>query len=57
VQINGKVRDKIEADAELSKEEYEKTALESSRIQEMLKDKQIVKVITVPAKLVNIVVK
>ena len=57
VQINGKVRDKIEADAELSKEEYEKTALESSRIKEMLEGKQIVKVITVPAKLVNIVVK
>lgn len=57
VQINGKVKDKIEVDAELSKEELEKTALQSDKIKELTNGKQIVKIIVVPAKLVNIVVK
>ncbi len=57
VQINGKVKDKIEVDAESSKETLEKTALESEKIQELTKGKQIIKVIVVPAKLVNIVIK
>ncbi len=57
VQINGKVKDKIEVDAELSKENLEKTALASEKIKELTTGKQVVKVITVPGKLVNIVVK
>ncbi|MGM9994699.1 MAG: leucine--tRNA ligase [Candidatus Avigastranaerophilus sp.] len=57
VQINGKVKDKIEVDAELSKEDLEKTALASEKIKELTAGKQVVKVITVPGKLVNIVVK
>lgn len=57
VQINGKVKDKIEADAETSKEDLEKIALESSKIQELIQGKEIVKIIVVPAKLVNIVIK
>ncbi len=57
VQINGKVKDRIEVDSESTKEELEKTALNSDKIKEMTKGKQIVKVIVVPAKLVNIVVK
>ena len=57
VQINGKLKDKIEADAEISKEEIEKLALSSQKVQELIKDKQIVKTIVVPGKLVNIVVK
>ena len=57
VQINGKVKDKIEVDAELSKEDLEKTALASEKIKELTTGKQVVKVITVPGKLVNIVVK
>ena len=57
VQINGKVKDKIEVDSESSKEELEKTALASKKIQELTNGKQIVKVIVVPSKLVNIVVK
>ena len=56
-QINGKVKDRIEVDAELSKEELEKAALNSQRIKELTQGKQIVKVIVVPGKLVNIVVK
>lgn len=57
VQINGKVKDRIEVDAETPKEELEKTALNSSKIKELTMGRQIVKVIVVPAKLVNIVVK
>ena len=57
VQINGKVKEKIEVDAESSKEELEMTALNSNRIKELTIGKEIVKVIVVPSKLVNIVVK
>ena len=57
VQINGKVRDKIEVDESLEQEELKKIALESSKIKEMTDGKEIVKVIVVPKKLVNIVVK
>ena len=57
VQINGKVKDKIEVDAEISKEEMEKQALSSEKVKELTAGKTIVKVIVVPSKLVNIVIK
>ncbi len=57
VQINGKVKDKIEVDSETTKEELEKIALNSEKIKELTSGKTVVKVIVVPAKLVNIVVK
>lgn len=57
VQINGKIKDKFEADAEISKEDLEKQALSSEKIKNLTADKQVVKVIVVPGKLVNIVVK
>lgn len=57
VQVNGKVRDKITVDESMSKEEMEQTALASERIKEYTNGKTIVKVIVVPKKLVNIVVK
>lgn len=56
-QINGKVKDKIEADAETSKENLEKIALSSPKIQDLIQGKEIVKIIVVPGKLVNIVIK
>ena len=56
IQINGKIKDKIEVDAELSKEELEKIALNSEKIKELTAGKKIVKIIVVPRKLVNIVV-
>lgn len=56
-QINGKLKDKIEADAETSKEDLEKIALASPKIQELIQGKDIVKIIVVPGKLVNIVIK
>lgn len=57
VQINGKVRDKIEVDEALDQEELKKVALESQKVKDATADKQVVKVIVVPKKLVNIVVK
>ena len=57
VQINGKVKDKIEVDSESSKEELEKAALQSEKIKENIASKQIIKTIVVPGRLVNIVVK
>lgn len=57
LQINGKVRDKIVVAAALGREELETAALEQPRVQALLEGRQIVKVICVPKKLVNIVVK
>ncbi len=57
VQVNGKIRDKLMISADLSKEETEKAALESDNVKALTEGKTIVKIITVPGKLVNIVVK
>lgn len=57
LQINGKVRDKLSVPAGLDKAALEKTALESDTIQSLCAGKTIVKVIAVPGRLVNIVVK
>ncbi len=56
-QVNGKIRSKANVAADISKDDMEKTALADARIKEFTKDKKIVKVIVVPGKLVNIVVK
>ncbi len=56
-QINGKVKDKIEISTSLSREEMEKAALANEKIQALISGKTVVKVICVPGKLVNIVVK
>lgn len=56
-QINGKVKDKIVIAANLSRDEMEKAALENKKIKELIDGKNVVKVICVPGKLVNIVVK
>ncbi|MUV07642.1 leucine--tRNA ligase [Planococcaceae bacterium Storch 2/2-2] len=55
VQLNGKVRAKMDVANDITKEELEKVALENDRIQEMLEGKMIRKVIAVPGRLVNIV--
>ena len=57
VQINGKVKDKLQIPAGFSKVEMEKFAFEQERIQTLLEGKEVLKVIGVPKKLVNIVVK
>ena len=55
VQVNGKVRDRLEIPAGTSKEETEQSALAAPKIQSYLEGKQIEKVIVVPERLVNIV--
>ena len=57
VQVNGKVKDKLEADEGASNDELQELALSSERVKELTNGKEIVKVIVVPKKLVNIVVK
>ena len=57
VQVNGKVRGKIIASTDTSKEEMEKLAFEIDNVKVFVEGKEVVKVITVPKKLVNIVVK
>ena len=57
VQVNGKVKDKLEADEGLNDEELKNMALSSDKVKELTTGKNIVKVIVVPKKLVNIVVK
>ncbi len=57
VQINGKVRDKFEAGVDEDKEALIERAKNCERIIPYLDGKEIVKIIVVPKKLVNIVVK
>lgn len=57
VQINGKIRDKMTVSADLGREQMEEIAKTSDKVKSLIGDKQIVKVIAVPKKLINIVVK
>jgi len=57
VQVNGKVRDRMIVSADISKEDLEKLVLAQPAISEWIEGKTIVKVITVPGKLVNVVVR
>ncbi len=57
VQVNGKVRAKLDVAAESSEEEVTKAALENDRIVQFVDVKKPHKVIYVPGRLVNIVVK
>jgi leucyl-tRNA synthetase len=57
VQVNGKLRDRIPAEASSSREDLEALARASEKIQANLEGKEVVKVIVVPGKLVNFVVK
>ncbi len=57
IQINGKVRATIEVLKDISKEELEKVALESEIIKKWTDGKEIVKIIVVPGRIVNIVIK
>lgn len=57
VQINGKVREKIMISSSVSKEDMEKAAISSEKIQQLIKGKEVKKIIAVPKKLINIVVK
>ena len=57
VQINGKIRDKMMISADLDPKGMEEVALSNDKIKALVDGKQVVKVIAVPKKLINIVVK
>lgn len=55
LQVNGKVRDSIEADAGISEAEAKELAMQSEKIKKYIINKEIKKVIFVKGKLINIV--
>lgn len=57
VQVNGKVRGKTLVSANASKEEMESLAKEIDNVKKSIEGKEIVKIITIPKKMVNIVIK
>ena len=57
IQVNGKVRGKLEIPKNATKEEMEQFAFENENVQQAIEGKDIKKVIAVPQKLVNIVAK
>ena len=57
IQIDGKVRDRLEVAADTNPETLEKTALHQPKIIQALADKQVVKVRVIGSRLVNIVTK
>ena len=57
VQVNGKVKDKISVSADASQDMMKKQALETDKIKALLDGKEVVKVIAIPKKLINIVIK
>jgi leucyl-tRNA synthetase len=56
IQVNGKVRDRLEVPADISEEAATERALAADKVQSWLEQGEVRKVITRPPKLVNIVV-
>ncbi|MGL4183501.1 MAG: hypothetical protein ACRCRP_00005, partial [Metamycoplasmataceae bacterium] len=57
VQVNGKLRGTLEVERTVSKDELEKKALEIENVKKFIEGQTVVKIIVVPGKIVNIVVK
>lgn len=57
IQINGKIRDKMMIDPNMSREAMQELAMSNDKIKALIGDKSVVKCIAVPKKLINIVVK
>jgi len=55
VQVNGKVRGRITVPREAGEEAVRGRALEEPRVAEMIKGKEVVKVVVVPGRLVSVV--
>jgi len=55
IQVNGKVRDKIEVEADISEEKAKELAISREKIKKWIRGKEIKKVVFVPGKLINIV--
>ncbi len=57
VQVNGKVRDRIDVPADIGRDDMQRRALAAERVRGHVEGKTVAKVIVVPPKLVNIVVR
>jgi leucyl-tRNA synthetase len=57
VQVNGKVRGKVQVPADAARDAIEAAALADANVQRFTGGKAVAKVIVVPNKLVNVVVK
>ena len=57
IKINGKLKEKLNVANNLSREDLENIALSNDKVQALIADKNVVKVVAVPGKLVNIVIK
>ncbi|MGI6727818.1 MAG: leucine--tRNA ligase [Anaerovoracaceae bacterium] len=57
IQINGKVKEKIQVENNLSKNEFLESALKNDKVKALIEGKNIIKMIPVPGKLINIVIK
>ncbi len=57
VSVNGKVRGRVVVPSDMGQEELGKAALEAESVKKFIDGKEIIKIIAVPKKLVNIVVK
>jgi leucyl-tRNA synthetase len=55
VQVDGKLRDRIEVDADASDKEVREAALESSKVREHLAGRELAKAVVVPGRLINLV--
>ncbi|MFP5331415.1 MAG: leucine--tRNA ligase [Acidimicrobiia bacterium] len=56
IQVNGKVRDRLEVEANIDAAEAERRALASPRVQEWIDGQQVRKVVSRPPNIVNVVV-
>ncbi len=56
VQVNGRVRDKIEVETGISEEKAKELAISSQNVKKWIQNKEIKKVIFVPGRLINIVI-
>ena len=57
VQVNGRVRDRIQAPASIEEEEARQLALESARVRPYVEGSKVRQVVYVPGRLVNVVVR
>ena len=56
-QVNGKVRDRVEAPTGAAREELEALCLAATKVRAHIDGKDVVKVVVVPERLVNVVVR
>jgi leucyl-tRNA synthetase len=55
VQVDGKLRDRVEVDADASEREVREAALESDKVQEFLAGRELDRAVVVPGRLINLV--